>query len=291
MASANHTTAGTSRSDDPEEDRYRAARRACAKVALALIRTEESVAALVKYAEHLVPVLPAEDRRSIEKADEVPAWVASFIKWVGHILRFKRSSKIKCDAKFEPLDWSKDGGKWDAKQAGVMHISRFVRCSSMLLTPLGESLSCACTNKHGAIKALESVIKADTRAEYGDLLFSIGLAVARQMARCFYASFIAAHVEILDNVSSLWEEWTLGGRVTYREKPGHPHGEHQAGTPWFLPAKSWNGPIRGMYAPYLTREMIPSSKASPASPDCIKMAMLLTHLSRNQPAPRRLGRD
>jgi hypothetical protein len=65
---------------------------------------------------------------------------------------------------------------------------------------------------------------------YNMKLFDMGLAIAEELAVCFFASLAAFSVDIPGDISDHWENWTFGGQIVTRRKVGSD--ASHAGTRW-----------------------------------------------------------
>lgn len=67
---------------------------------------------------------------------------------------------------------------------------------------------------------------------YNNLLFSMGHAIARELACCFFASITAFDVPIPHDVGGHWENWTFKGAILNYNEVGLDRSK--AGTLWLL---------------------------------------------------------
>jgi hypothetical protein len=128
MQTANRTGAGSSGPRTTKETPRDVVLKAWAKFGLALIRSNQSAAALLKLGPLVNGLAPAE-RRTCQNAEEVTAWVKTFLgKLSQDFVKLTPKKGMGCEAaEFEPSDWSKGGKAWHPKQAGVMYLNEAVR--------------------------------------------------------------------------------------------------------------------------------------------------------------------
>jgi hypothetical protein len=134
MQTANRTGAGSSGPKTTKETTpppHDVVLKACANFALTLIRSNQSVASLFKFGP-LANHLPPAKRRTCQNAEEVTAWVKTFLgKLSQDFVKLTPKKGMGCEAaEFEPSDWSQGGKPWHPKQAGVMYLNEAVRCTS-----------------------------------------------------------------------------------------------------------------------------------------------------------------
>jgi hypothetical protein len=75
------------------------------------------------------------------------------------------------------------------------------------------------------IQAMAAIVAKATKSpadlkSYNIKLFDMGLAIAGELAGCFFASLTAFSVGIPDDTSDHWENWTFGGGIVTRRQAG-----------------------------------------------------------------------